>query len=145
LTQTIRSANRDRTVPIIALSASASQYTRQEALDAGCNVFLSKPVKFAALIEAVGNLLHLQWQHRETAARIAEDDATSERFDSYLDPSLADELYHLALEGDVKALLERASATMNEQLPMYSEIRLLAEQYDMGALRRILSQHRGES
>lgn len=45
-------------VPIIALSAFCDQKTRNRAMDAGCSIYLTKPVDFEALVERVRDLIN---------------------------------------------------------------------------------------
>ena len=56
-TQTIRQIEKLCDVPIIACSANDVQEWADKALAAGCNDFVSKPVDFAALEEAMKRLL----------------------------------------------------------------------------------------
>jgi PAS domain S-box-containing protein len=48
-------------LPIIALSASASAAERARSLEVGANGFLAKPVVLSRLVEEIGRLLQLQW------------------------------------------------------------------------------------
>ena len=49
------------TVPVIAVSAAATAEHRAACLQAGVNVFLTKPVSLDALREHIGEQLGLQW------------------------------------------------------------------------------------
>ena len=49
------------TLPIIALSASATAADRAAALSAGANAFVAKPLVFDELLHHVGELLKLRW------------------------------------------------------------------------------------
>jgi CheY-like chemotaxis protein len=44
-------------MPIIALTANAFDSDRQQAMDAGCNAFLAKPVSAAECLEVIGEFL----------------------------------------------------------------------------------------
>ena len=45
-------------LPIIAVTANAFDSDRQNALEAGCNDFLAKPVTAAACLKSIEGLLH---------------------------------------------------------------------------------------
>jgi CheY-like chemotaxis protein len=45
-------------LPIIAVTANAFDSDRQNALEAGCNDFLAKPVTAAACLKCIERLLH---------------------------------------------------------------------------------------
>ena len=53
----IRASDRYPTVPIVLVSASVLPVDREEAAAAGCDEFLDKPVRVAALLETVRRLL----------------------------------------------------------------------------------------
>jgi CheY-like chemotaxis protein/anti-sigma regulatory factor (Ser/Thr protein kinase) len=48
-------------VPIITLSASASEADEQRSLAGGANAFLPKPIDLGALLAQIGSLLQLTW------------------------------------------------------------------------------------
>ncbi|HEY7640717.1 MAG TPA: ATP-binding protein [Steroidobacteraceae bacterium] len=140
LTRAVRANETTRSLPIIAVSASASAYTGQEALDAGCDRFLPKPLRLAALCECLGSLLQIQWLYAATQPATSTPALDLGPFK--LEQELAGELYHLAMLGDVTGLMERANATLRdnpEAEPFCRELRALANQYDTGAIRRMLS------
>ncbi len=57
----IRAGKAGHAVPIIALSANASNIDREQSLAAGASSFIAKPFGRASLLEHVGSCLHLQW------------------------------------------------------------------------------------
>lgn len=126
-------------IPVIAMSASVSEYTQEEALLAGCAVFLSKPLKLTGMLEAIGAQLNLQWSYRTSASM----DAGQSSVESYqLDPELAGELQHLAMQGDILALSARVEAALSGDGAARSfcnEIRALAAQFDILAIRQVLT------
>lgn len=127
---------------IIALSASASDYTSQDALNAGCDAFLPKPLHLADLLDRIAQLLHVEWQYQETPGVAAARVAASGSF--ALQRDLADELYHLAMQGDIAGLVERATARLADDpsaCGFCDELRALANEYDTGGIRRMLSAH----
>jgi signal transduction histidine kinase len=60
-TRRIRRHAKWQKVPVISLSANASEADRNRCLAAGANAFLSKPIDRAALLKLLGDLLTLQW------------------------------------------------------------------------------------
>jgi CheY-like chemotaxis protein len=57
VTRTLRSDERTRTVPILALTAHAMPGDREKAIEAGCNDYDSKPVELPRLLEKIEALL----------------------------------------------------------------------------------------
>ena len=53
----LRSSDATKNIPVIALSANAMEKNRQDALAAGCNVFMTKPVDVAELMTQLKGLL----------------------------------------------------------------------------------------
>ena len=131
-------------LPILAVSASASDYTRDEAIHAGCNDFLPKPIRAGELLERLGRLLRLEWTTEEQPTSAAQ--SPPDIANMPIEPGTADELYDLAMKGEVKALIARAEIAMRsepEAAPVYDELRRLARNFDMKAVRRRLEDARG--
>ncbi|HKS55386.1 MAG TPA: ATP-binding protein [Steroidobacteraceae bacterium] len=143
LIRALRPARGVGTPKIIAASASASDYTSLEALEAGCDAFLPKPLHLADLLDRIAAVLHLEWKYQEASApttgrRAAEGNAFA------LQRDLADELYHLAMQGDIAGLVQRATARLGNDpsaCGFCDELRALANEYDTGGIRRMLSAH----
>jgi signal transduction histidine kinase/DNA-binding NarL/FixJ family response regulator len=53
-------------LPIIAVSASVLGFHQDDAIAAGCDGFVAKPVQEAQLLDALGRVLRLEWIYRET-------------------------------------------------------------------------------
>jgi signal transduction histidine kinase/DNA-binding NarL/FixJ family response regulator len=143
----LRREPQTRELPILAVSASASDYTREEAISSGCNEFLPKPIRAVDLLESLRELLQLDWVHAEptdsTASALPVADGAIAT--SALDSRTAADLYDLAMKGEVKALLarmEEASRGDPAAAPLYDELRRLARNYDMKGVRRRLDEAR---
>jgi DNA-binding response OmpR family regulator len=124
------------------MSASASEYTSKEAFDAGCDAFLAKPLDLAELLDCVGRLLGLTWRYAAVPA--PPTSAMKGNGDFTIDPVASRELNHLAMLGDIAALMRRADEAFQSDpsaQSFYRELRSLADQYDTAAIRRLLSAH----
>jgi signal transduction histidine kinase/ActR/RegA family two-component response regulator len=144
LVSALRAGDATRKLPIIAMSASASRYTDEQAIAAGCDRFVPKPLRFEALLDCLGALLQLEWLYSSTAPRTPP--AAIDLGEFRLEQALAGELYHLAMLGDVTGLMDCANATLRdhpEAEPFCRELLTLANQYDTGAIRRMLSAQTG--
>jgi signal transduction histidine kinase/CheY-like chemotaxis protein len=133
-----------RGLPVLAVSASASDYTREEAMNAGCTEFLPKPIRSAELLERLREMLSLEWiaetpPPADTAVQPVAVTGTA------IDAQQAAELYDLAMKGEVKELISRAEAAMQADpagAAVYEELRRLARGFDMKAVRRRLDEVR---
>ena len=65
-TRQVRQSPELKEVIVIACSASAFAFNRQESLEAGCNDFLTKPVQAEDLFAMVGRYLNIQWVYEPT-------------------------------------------------------------------------------
>jgi len=140
LARRVRTGDRSQSTPIIAISASASTYTREEALAAGCDDFVAKPLRAEELLASVGRLLKLTWHMVEIHAPNALD-AGPPTAGIMVDEARAVELYDLAMKGDIKELLARAdsaSAGDPAAAPVYQEVQRLARRFDFKGIRRVL-------
>jgi len=57
-TRQLKAAPATRSIPIIALTANAMSGDREQALEAGCDDYDSKPVEFARLLGKIQGLLN---------------------------------------------------------------------------------------
>ena len=98
-TQQIRQSPKLKDIPIIAISASAFKEDREKSIAAGCNSFISKPIKLDPLLQEMQIYLQLEWLY--------EQDTDQERVSSPLvglPEKEATVLYKLAQRGDIKGV-----------------------------------------
>jgi len=125
-------------IKILAISASSYDYNKQQALSAGCDDFLSKPIQIDSLLEKFKKLLALQWRFEQS------DTPTPVESDQLLVmPSTTDrdELRELVLRGDVQGLIDKSSTL--EQLdislkPFAAKLQSLAEEFELLKIRQFL-------
>ncbi|HAA31300.1 MAG TPA: hypothetical protein DCE56_30815, partial [Cyanobacteria bacterium UBA8553] len=106
---------------VIAASASAFDQDHRQSLAAGCNDFISKPIRIEELLERLKRHLRLEWVY-ESKENCEESNVDFGESRFSINPAVMvippDEkmkvLYKLALIGDVIALQEKA--TKLEQL-----------------------------
>jgi CheY-like chemotaxis protein len=128
-------------VPIIVMSASASNDTRAEAVESGCAAFLPKPLKLGDLLRTIGDQLSLEWRYKDTAAeRTSRETGASDSF--RLSPELAAELRHLAMQGDVLGITARVDTILvsdNTARAFCNEMHALASRFDIRGIREALA------
>ena len=139
-----------RALPIIIVSASASEADKHEALAAGANAFLAKPIAFGQLIAEIGSLLQLQWvaeasaQPREPRREVPTAPAP------LLAPPVEemDVLYRLAKVGNMRDIRDRAVrlVALGEQYrPFADKLCRLADGYQSRAILDLVSRVRSGS
>ncbi len=120
-TQQLRQMPETRDMPIIAVSASVFGADIEQALVAGCNDFLAKPVEEQKVFAILEKYLHLEWMYREvTEEHVAAPEAIAIKEQELVLPSHAvlEQLHQLALDGDMDEVQEWA-AQLEQQAPRY--------------------------
>ncbi|HVL00793.1 MAG TPA: response regulator [Dongiaceae bacterium] len=130
----------DTAMPIIMASASATPDTQQNALRAGVNYFLSKPIDQEALVRHLGELLQLDWKYDSPL------DKVSVPLPEIRPPSneILRSLHRLALTGDFSAI-NRLLENLAEEDAQYSgftkKLREIANSFDSAAVVRFLERY----
>jgi PAS domain S-box-containing protein len=118
-------------IPIVAVSASVFDDTRQASLQAGCDDFLAKPVQLDLVLAVLEQHLGLRWIRAEDGVPAA---------DAPLTPAALTQLMELSRRGDIAEL--NACLTALEAQGGYpkfvAELRGLARSFDMKAIRERL-------
>jgi DNA-binding response OmpR family regulator len=63
ITRRLRKHPRFQDTIIIALTADLFEYNRENSLEAGCNLFLTKPVQHQQLLDSLQHTLQLEWDY----------------------------------------------------------------------------------
>jgi len=139
----LRRAGELRNVPVIAISAGASEQEAAESLAAGANAFISKPVDFAQLQGTLGELLEITWRY-SPVPEPCEDRGSPE---ALVPPPAAEMevLYDLAQQGAMSDLARYAAqiASLGERYrPFASELERLARTYQSLAILQLIEQYR---
>jgi len=101
LVQKIRQYDEFSKLIIIAVSANAFDETKKQAITAGCNDYLTKPVDEDMLLAILKHHLQLIWNYQSDY---------SHELNQMISPSIdhLKYLYELAIEGDISSLLKES-------------------------------------
>ena len=140
-TRQIRASPDIPAVPIIASSASAFDFNRQDAIRAGCTDFLPKPIQANILFDQLRVYLALEWQF---APESPSTDSTPKE-DTALIPPPQEELtalLGLAMGGNIGAIRKHLAKIENlddQYKPFLQELRKITKSFDMAQLTKFLS------
>jgi signal transduction histidine kinase/CheY-like chemotaxis protein/streptogramin lyase len=128
-------------LPIVTVSASASNTDERSCLDAGANGFLPKPVDERMLLDQIGSLLQIDWLTESTA-----EAAAGAQPQPYVIPPREEMqvLYQMALEGSMRDIARRAAhlSGLDERYrPFAEQLLSLANQFQSQAILRLVEQH----
>ncbi|WP_264196735.1 ATP-binding protein [Microseira wollei] len=143
MTQHIRESPNLQNVAIVASSASVFDYHQQQALAAGCNDFLPKPIQVAQLLGQLQQHLQLTWIYQtETDYSIKEKSATDSTSEMVFPPGEElVKLYQAAVRCDVN-LVEAEAKRIKQLDSKYTAIadKLLAryDEFDVEAIAELL-------
>jgi len=135
-TRKIRRLTRFARIPIIAVSASAFGEDRERSIDAGCDGFITKPLRFEELLEEIRRHLGLTWLHESAAAGQGPDESMS-----VPPPDTLQTLLDLALRGDIKGIrqeLDRFEQVGDEHRVFIGKMRRMARLYRVKHIRQLL-------
>ncbi len=148
-TEQIRKAESSKSqirTPIIAVSASVFETTRQRALAIGFNDFLIKPFQLEALLELLRTNLDIHWIYEkdaeEKAEVVSQPDVVSQAIVP-LPPEETDHLLKLAERGNVRQILAglKHVESLGEQfLPLVTELRTLAKSFQVDKIAERLAE-----
>lgn len=136
-------------VPIVALSASASQADVDKTLQAGANAFLPKPIEFVRLQAEISSLLGLTWIYAQEQEEPAVNlDRLSELTLRVPPEAQMHQLHLLARMGDMRGIrdwAERVAAEDMAYTAFVSILTALARAYQSKALLAFVERHLQEA
>jgi signal transduction histidine kinase/DNA-binding LacI/PurR family transcriptional regulator/DNA-binding NarL/FixJ family response regulator len=122
-------------VPVVIVSASASLSDRQQAVAAGADAFVPKPIDFERLLAEVGQLLQLEWV--TTSLPQADKAAQESTLPRLPPPHEIDVLHRLARMGNMRRIREQADhlIVLDEAYrPFAQRMRDLADRFQARAI-----------
>lgn len=151
MTQHLRQLPNLQNVVVIASSASVFDFHQKQALEAGCNDFLPKPIQVEQLLEQLPKHLHLTWIYQQTEpdSSISEKSAADLTSEMVFPPAKElVKLYQAAVRCDVN--LVEAEANRIKQLdPKYTassdKLLALADEFDLEAITELLEPYIGNN
>jgi PAS domain S-box-containing protein len=131
-----------KSVPIIAMSASASDSDERKSLAAGANAFVPKPIDVDQLLTHIATLLKLHWTYELPAASSAENEAVA----LLVAPPRheLETLHNLARRGNMRAIMqwaERVAGLDARYRPVADQLRLLAKGYQSKAILTLVERY----
>ncbi len=126
-------------IPIIAVSANAFTEHQHDSLEAGCHVYLSKPVQIYPLLEVLKTSLNLTWEY-------ASQEASQKNHSQRLNSKQVQEFAYLIEQGNITGLIRLVEELeQNDACPtLVHEIGELAQNFNLSGLKQLgrsLSEH----
>jgi CHASE2 domain-containing sensor protein/CheY-like chemotaxis protein len=114
-----------KSIPIIVCSANVFEENRQQSLDAGAAAFIPKPFQRDELLHGLRSLLKVDWSYAAESQKSPQSIPQPAVTNSELvlpSQDVLQQLYHLAMMGDIPAIEEmlKAQVDQNQQLVAFS-------------------------
>jgi len=145
-TRRIRQSPILKDVPIIAVSASATDHDAKDCLMAGVNVFLPKPVVMTRLLDEIRQLLKLTWTYEPVAETALPEPGDTGPLIAP-PPDAMEVLHRLARRGRMHDILDwtdQATGLDARYQPFVNRLRVLAKAYQSKAILGLVEQHMKE-
>jgi signal transduction histidine kinase/ActR/RegA family two-component response regulator len=142
-TRQIRLKPHLQSVPIIAISASATLEDQEGSLAAGATAFMTKPIDQDGLLMHIANYLGLLWS---TETPTHEDVVVNQGDAPLIAPPMAEleQLYDLALAGNMRDIRQHADhiASLDDQYRAFADrLTTLAKSYQSKAILDMVEMH----
>lgn len=126
---------------VIASSASVFDFDRQEAIDAGCDNFLPKPVQADELLRQLQQLLHLQWIY-QPADQISEIAAQPAETELIIPPAAELEDLYEAVKRCRVVTIQAEAQRLQQINPQYSafasKVLALVDEFEIDAIAQLM-------
>ena len=143
LIEQLRSNPCTRELPIIVSSANVFGSNRQRSLQAGASAFLPKPVQVGELLNTLKELLNLTWIYQSKSATPSKT-AIADGEMIVPDQTVLDDLYHLAMMGDIAAIegiLESLAKENPHYVPFVAALDKLTATFQTAKIRQFLKSY----
>jgi signal transduction histidine kinase/DNA-binding NarL/FixJ family response regulator len=146
LLKQIRGSGALKDVVTIASSATVFESNQQEAIDAGANVFLPKPVQADLLLQTLQQQLKLEWVYEQTEVRSSNAVSDANQLLDLVPPATEalQKLHTLLSAGDTQGIIEMAeqlSASDATLVPFAQRITQLANSFQLKPLRSLIESY----
>ena len=133
-----------RELPIIVSSANAFGSNRQRSLQAGASAFLPKPINVQELLNTMQALLNLTWIYQAPAVETPIPSTPISTEVILPDQSVLNDLYHLAMMGDIAAIegiLETLKQENSRFIPFVTALKNLTATFQTAKIRQFLKSY----
>ena len=135
-------------VKIISVSAAAFSDDRLQALNAGADDFLSKPVDDVELLEKIGRLITVAYLYQEPAGRQVPDDRKTypsllAKDLTALPPALRQQLHNALLIADFEQVSQFIAHIQRLDAALASRLALMAENFEAEGMIQLLEEAAG--
>ena len=144
-TQRLRQMAAHAALPVVVLSAGASERERERSLQVGANAFLVKPIDFSELLKHIGRLLQLAWRHAEAGVPATAPEGMADATMVAPPADEVEQLYKLARIGNMRSIRQRAEhlAAQDPRYALFAErLDLLASRFQSRAILELIERYR---
>ncbi|HIK31059.1 MAG TPA: CHASE2 domain-containing protein [Oscillatoriales cyanobacterium M59_W2019_021] len=147
----IRFSSHLKSIPIVVSSASVFEADRREALEAGADRFLPKPISLDELLTTLETTLNCSWIYedisRQPSSASGEIDGASTDAQSLPDLEDLEKLYDFALRGNIKGIdaeIDRLQQSDPRLEPFTDKIRQLTKRFQVKKVREFIKSYLSE-